>query len=243
MLAGHPGPVPRGLRRHRHAQARRGASAPGSRGRDPVRASARGDERGSGGAWRGGWGSGSGSRAFPSTTTRRRPPGPSGSRCPTCAGASTRAWRPELATPEGAPDAGPAEFNARSGASIVGVRFPLIAFNVNLATGDLSVAKRIAEAVRFSGGGYRLRAGHGGGAGGQGPGAGLDGHPAVREDAHPPGAGDHHGRRRPATGWRWPAASWWGWRRMEAFEEVIRHYLQLHDFSVEQVIESRLLEV
>jgi glutamate formiminotransferase len=30
---------------------------------------------------------------------------------------------------------------------------------------------------------------------------------------------------------------------MEAFEEVIRHYLQLHDFSVKQVIESRLLEV
>ena len=30
---------------------------------------------------------------------------------------------------------------------------------------------------------------------------------------------------------------------MAAFADVIRHYLQLHDFSVEQVIESRLLGV
>ncbi len=35
------------------------------------------------------------------------------------------------------------------------MRFPLIAFNVNLATSDLSIARRIAEAVRFSSGGYR----------------------------------------------------------------------------------------
>jgi len=60
-----------------------------------------------------------------------------------------------IATPEGAPDAGPAVFNARSGASIVGVRLPLIAFNVNLATDDLAVATRIAQVIRFSGGGLR----------------------------------------------------------------------------------------
>lgn len=60
-----------------------------------------------------------------------------------------------LATPDGAPDAGPAEFNAKSGAAIVGVRFPFIAFNVNLATTDLAIGRRIAEAVRFSSGGYR----------------------------------------------------------------------------------------
>ena len=61
----------------------------------------------------------------------------------------------KLATPEGAPDAGPAEFNARSGASIVGVRFPLIAFNVNLATPDVQIADRIARAIRHSSGGLR----------------------------------------------------------------------------------------
>ena len=60
-----------------------------------------------------------------------------------------------IVTAEWAPDAGPAVFNARSGASIVGVRFPLVAFNVNLATTDLGIAKRIAEGVRHSGGGYR----------------------------------------------------------------------------------------
>jgi glutamate formiminotransferase len=33
-----------------------------------------------------------------------------------------------------------------------------------------------------------------------------------------------------------------GMAPLAAFEETIRHYLQLHDFSVDQVIESRLLE-
>ena len=58
-----------------------------------------------------------------------------------------------LATPEGAPDAGPAVFNARSGASIVGVRPPLIAFNVNLRTDELAIAIKIANAIRESSGG------------------------------------------------------------------------------------------
>jgi glutamate formiminotransferase len=148
----------------------------------------------------------------------------------------------KLATPEGAPDAGPAEFNARSGASIVGVRFPLIAFNVNLATCDLAVARRIAEAVRFSGGGYRyLRA----------MGVALEdkGQTQVSMDIL------HYEKtpiHRVLETVRSEAARYGvavagcelvGLAPMEAFEEVIRHYLQLHDFSVKQVIESRLLEV
>ncbi len=60
-----------------------------------------------------------------------------------------------IGTPEGAPDEGPREFNAKSGASIVGVRFPLVAFNVNLDTADVSIAKRIAETIRHSSGGFR----------------------------------------------------------------------------------------
>jgi glutamate formiminotransferase len=55
-----------------------------------------------------------------------------------------------------APDFGPAEPHPSAGAVIIGARMPLIAFNVNLATDRLDVAKRIASAVRFSSGGLRF---------------------------------------------------------------------------------------
>jgi glutamate formiminotransferase/formiminotetrahydrofolate cyclodeaminase len=50
------------------------------------------------------------------------------------------------------PDFGPAEFNAKSGASIVGARNILIAFNVNLNTQSVEIASKIAAQVRESGG-------------------------------------------------------------------------------------------
>ena len=60
----------------------------------------------------------------------------------------------KLAKPEWAPDEGPAVFNARSGATVTGSRFPLVAFNVNLRTTDVSIADRIANlspvAVQFA---------------------------------------------------------------------------------------------
>ncbi len=148
----------------------------------------------------------------------------------------------KLATPEGAPDAGPAEFNARSGASIVGVRFPLIAFNVNLATNDLTVARRIAETVRFSGGGYRyVRA----------MGVALEGKGQVQVsmdilqyEKTPIHRVLETVRSEAARyGVAVAGCELVGLAPLDAFQEVIRHYLQLHDFSVEQVIESRLLEV
>ncbi len=58
-----------------------------------------------------------------------------------------------LATSEGAPDDGPARFDPRSGAVLVGARDVLVAFNVWLATGDVGVAREIARAVRESSGG------------------------------------------------------------------------------------------
>ena len=53
-------------------------------------------------------------------------------------------------------DAGPQQLNARSGVTAVGARMPLIAFNVNLHTDDVEVAKKIANAVRHVGGGLRF---------------------------------------------------------------------------------------
>ncbi len=144
-------------------------------------------------------------------------------------------------TPAGAPDAGPAVFNARSGASIVGVRFPLVAFNVNLATEDLSVAKRIAEAVRHSGGGYRyVRA------------MGVDlqdrGQVQVSLDITQYEKTPLHRvfetikNEAAAYGVAVDGCELIGLVPVAAFEDTIRHYLQLRDFSVKQVIESRLIE-
>ncbi|MCC6964939.1 MAG: glutamate formimidoyltransferase [Nitrospira sp.] len=51
------------------------------------------------------------------------------------------------------PDFGPKQLHHTAGATVVGARWPLIAFNVNLKRADLSVAKAIAKAVRQSSGG------------------------------------------------------------------------------------------
>lgn len=51
------------------------------------------------------------------------------------------------------PDAGPRTIDPRSGAVLVGARAPLVAYNVDLATEDVSVARAVAAAVRESGGG------------------------------------------------------------------------------------------
>jgi glutamate formiminotransferase len=52
------------------------------------------------------------------------------------------------------PDYGPARLDERAGGVIVGARRPLIAFNVNLATDDVEIARAIAAVVRERGGGF-----------------------------------------------------------------------------------------
>jgi glutamate formiminotransferase / formiminotetrahydrofolate cyclodeaminase len=58
--------------------------------------------------------------------------------------------------PDRKPDYGPAKMNLKAGATAVGVRFPLVAYNVYLDTNRVSTAKKIANAVRFLQGGYRF---------------------------------------------------------------------------------------
>jgi glutamate formiminotransferase len=55
--------------------------------------------------------------------------------------------------PDRRPDFGPAKLHPTAGACIVGARPILIAWNVNLRTTDLGIAKRIAKAIRESDGG------------------------------------------------------------------------------------------
>lgn len=59
----------------------------------------------------------------------------------------------KLADPAWRPDAGPARFNPRLGATAVGARAPLVAFNVWLDSPDVQVARAIARVVRESSGG------------------------------------------------------------------------------------------
>ena len=59
----------------------------------------------------------------------------------------------KMRAPEWAPDFGPAAPHPTAGASVIGARMPLIAYNINLATDRLDVAKAVAAAVRHSSGG------------------------------------------------------------------------------------------
>src|SRR5688500_11547569 len=57
--------------------------------------------------------------------------------------------------PGWAPDFGPAAPHPSAGATVIGARLPLIAYNINLNTDRLDVAKKIAAAIRHSSGGLR----------------------------------------------------------------------------------------
>jgi glutamate formiminotransferase len=62
----------------------------------------------------------------------------------------------KMAGPGWAPDFGPAQPHETAGASVIGARMPLIAYNINLNTSRLDVARKIAAAIRHSSGGLRF---------------------------------------------------------------------------------------
>jgi glutamate formiminotransferase / 5-formyltetrahydrofolate cyclo-ligase len=62
----------------------------------------------------------------------------------------------KMRTPGWVPDYGPAEPHPSAGASVIGARMPLIAYNINLDTDRIEVAKKIAAAIRHSSGGMRF---------------------------------------------------------------------------------------
>ena len=53
------------------------------------------------------------------------------------------------------PDYGPAEIHPSAGVTAIGARMPLVAYNVNLDTGNFEIANRIAKQVRHLSGGLR----------------------------------------------------------------------------------------
>lgn len=146
----------------------------------------------------------------------------------------------KLKDPEWAPDAGPAEFNPKAGATVTGARFPLIAFNVNLRTEDLEMAKTIARAVRHINGGYKAV---------RGMGFALEEKKMVQVSMNLVNYTETPIHRVLETV-RSEAARYGiavagteliGPVPLDALEEVVRFYLQTHEFKTEQVVETALL--
>jgi glutamate formiminotransferase len=143
--------------------------------------------------------------------------------------------------PQWAPDEGPAQFNSKSGSTVTGARFPLIALNVNLRTTDLSVAQNIAKAVRHINGGFRyVRA----------IGLAIEDQDVVQVSMNLTNY-----RKTPIPrvletirsearryGVNVAGSELVGPVPMEALKEPLEHYLQLHAFSMSQIIENSLLD-
>ena len=147
----------------------------------------------------------------------------------------------KLGQEEWKPDEGPAAFNPKSGATVTGARFPLIAFNVNLQTADVSIARRIADTVRYAKGGYRfVRA----------MGLALEGQGAVQVSMNLmhyvqtpiPRVVDTIRAEAARYGVSVTGCEVVGPIPMGAVVGVFKHYLQLHDFADDQIIENALLE-
>ncbi|MBI3175570.1 MAG: glutamate formimidoyltransferase [Chloroflexi bacterium] len=138
--------------------------------------------------------------------------------------------------PERKPDFGPAKLG-KAGATVIGARNPLIAFNVYLTTDDVDIAKKIAKAIRHSSGGLRYV---------KGSGFFVDGRAQVsmnltnfrdtpiarvvefiRREAQRYGVGIHH-------------SELVGLIPQEALVDAAVWYTQLDQFDKEQILESRL---
>jgi glutamate formiminotransferase len=146
----------------------------------------------------------------------------------------------KLKDPEWAPDEGPCQFVPRSGSMQVSSRFPLVAFNINLATTDLDIAESIAKSVRFINGGFRfVRA----------IGLSLKEEGMVQvsmnlthfEKTPIPMVAEVVKREAARYGVNVVGTELVGPVPLGAMGQVFRYYLQAHDFSMDQIIESSLI--
>ena len=136
------------------------------------------------------------------------------------------------------PDFGPAKLGT-AGATVIGARNPLVAFNVYLTTSDVDIAKKIAKAIRHSSGGLRYV---------KGLGLLVEGRAQVsmnltnfretpiarvvetiRREAQRYGVGIHH-------------SELVGLIPQDALTETAVWYTQLDQFDKSQILESRLFD-
>ncbi|MDR5695042.1 MAG: glutamate formimidoyltransferase [Armatimonadota bacterium] len=147
-----------------------------------------------------------------------------------------------ISLPERHPDIGEPRLHPTAGATVVGARRPLIAFNVYLSTGDVVVAKNIARAVRESSGGLvnvqarGVRIEHRGIA--QVTMNLLD---PVRTPL--PRVFELVLAEAARYGVEVVESEIVGLVPLDALVEIARHYLRIHRFSREKVLDARLLEL
>jgi glutamate formiminotransferase len=140
--------------------------------------------------------------------------------------------------PERRPDFGPLALGP-AGATIVGARQPLIAFNIYLNTSDLRIARRVARAVRGSSGGLR---------GVRALGLLVDGRAQVSMNlidykATPlQRAVELVAREAAAYGASIAESELVGLIPEDALLDAARFYLRLHTLRAEQVLERRLAQ-
>ena len=92
-------------------------------------------------------------RAAGLSCTPGPPRDPTGGSWPTSVGLVSRACRRPLPPTDGAPDYGPRRTHPTAGATVVGARPFLIAWNIQLESEDLGLARRIASQIRERDGG------------------------------------------------------------------------------------------
>ena len=147
----------------------------------------------------------------------------------------------KMKDPAWTPDEGPFRFCPKCGATVTGVRFSLVAFNVNLWTDDLEIGKAIAKAVRFSSGGFH----------------------SVRAIALPleerrqvqvsmnlvnykltpiPLVFETVKMLAESYGVAVGNAELVGPVPLDALHDVVAHYLRVRDFNMEQIIETKLID-
>ena len=146
----------------------------------------------------------------------------------------------KLEDPAWAPDEGPCRFVPKSGSMQVSSRFPLVAFNINLATTDLDIAQNIAKRVRFINGGFRyVRA----------IGLSLKEAGMVQvsmnlthyEKTPIPMVAEAVKREAARYGVSVVGTELVGPVPLGAMGQVFRYYLQAHAFSMDQIIENSLI--
>jgi glutamate formiminotransferase len=147
----------------------------------------------------------------------------------------------KMKDPAWTPDEGPNQFCPKWGATVTGVRFSLVAFNVNLRTDDLEIGKAIAKTVRFSSGGFH----------------------SVRAIALPleerrqvqvsmnlvnykltsiPVVFETVKALAESYGVTVGNAELVGPVPLDALHDVVAHYLRVRDFNMEQIIETKLID-
>ncbi len=146
----------------------------------------------------------------------------------------------KLKDPYWAPDEGPCQFVPQSGSVQISSRFPLVALNINLLTDKLDIAQNIAKRVRHINGGFRfVRA----------MGLVLQEEQQVQvsmnlthyEKTPIPMVMETVKREAARYGVAVTGSELVGPVPLGAMTQVLQYYLQAHDFSMDQIIESSLI--